>query len=748
MASLTTTVRNRFLDAIRSVNPPGRWKVLVVDEHAQRLLSATLKQFDILEENVTLIETINSNRTPQQFEAIYMLMPTTQNVDRIVADFANGRQQYQAAHVFFIEGLSENLVNRLVSSPAEPYLKALKELYLNFWPIESQAFSTNTPGMFYSLFTPPHSPTAVKGARLRAEEDLRFVARCILNICVTLEEYPLVRYYVPAHHKPLGPFAPPPESRAPPPEGGSGRWRTTLARGDAGRAEAEADNAYLTRVLAKMVQAELDEYKKATPDWPKIEPTRPRGVLFITDRTMDTFAPLLHEFTYQAMCNDLLPIDNGTRYRYKFQTAVGEYEDKVAVLSDADNVWTEVRHMHMREAIDKLMADFNKFMQENAGFKGEGAASLNDMKDMLANLPQYQEMREKFSLHLNMAQECMEIFEKQKLPAAASVEQSCATGMTAEGKTPKHLVEEMVPLLDSREISNASKVRIIALYILFREGVPDEDRRRLFQHARLSRAEQDAINALVHLGVRVTRVPGDKDVRKKIKQKPGAEEYELSRYTPLLQTVLEDHVANKLDPTMFPYVKDAPTAAASTATNLSLRSTAPQAAASSLRSAKPSWHRAPSRNAGAEQIRQRIIVFIAGGMTYSEMRAIYQLSESLKKDIFIGSTHQLNPEQFIDDLKTLELGGVGSAAIPNGLRDTAGEQRPFQSYYDQKYYIKDPPPPSLPTPAPSIASSKLSKFSGSSKSGAGAPPSPAVSNLSLGNESIGKEKKKKGLFRF
>lgn len=26
--------------------------------------------------------------------------------------------------------------------------------------------------------------------------------------------------------------------------------------------------------------------------------------------------------------------------------------------------------MHMREAIDKLMADFNKFMEENAGFKG------------------------------------------------------------------------------------------------------------------------------------------------------------------------------------------------------------------------------------------------------------------------------------------------------------------------------------------------------------------------------------------
>jgi syntaxin-binding protein 1 len=97
--------------------------------------------------------------------------------------------------------------------------------------------------------------------------------------------------------------------------------------------------------------------------------------------------------------------------------------------------------MHMREAIDKLMADFNKFMEENAGFKGEGAASLNDMKDMLANLPQYQEQREKvcvyvparihdtnlvtlkFSLHLNMAQDCMNLFEKHKLPLVANVEQ-------------------------------------------------------------------------------------------------------------------------------------------------------------------------------------------------------------------------------------------------------------------------------------------------------------------------------------
>lgn len=50
------------------------------------------------------------------------------------------------------------------------------------------------------------------------------------------------------------------------------------------------------------------------------------------------------------------------------------------------------------------------------------------------------------------------------------------------------------------------KVRVIALYILFREGVADEDRRRLFQHARLSISEQDSVNNLVFLGAKVIKV--------------------------------------------------------------------------------------------------------------------------------------------------------------------------------------------------------------------------------------------------
>jgi syntaxin-binding protein 1 len=84
-------------------------------------MSATLKQNDILHENVTgelfprgeelgaylilraVIENITRNREPQALDAIYIIMPTTQNVERVISDFTGNRAQYSAAHLYFVE---------------------------------------------------------------------------------------------------------------------------------------------------------------------------------------------------------------------------------------------------------------------------------------------------------------------------------------------------------------------------------------------------------------------------------------------------------------------------------------------------------------------------------------------------------------------------------------------------------------------------------------------------------------------
>lgn len=52
-----------------------------------------------------------------------------------------------------------------------------------------------------------------------------------------------------------------------------------------------------------------------------------------------------------------------------------------------------------------------------------GSSSVNTIKDMLAGLPQYQEGKESFSLHLDMAEQCMKVFNEHKLVDVGSVEQ-------------------------------------------------------------------------------------------------------------------------------------------------------------------------------------------------------------------------------------------------------------------------------------------------------------------------------------
>lgn len=97
--------------------------------------------------------------------------------------------------------------------------------------------------------------------------------------------------------------------------------------------------------------------------------------------------------------------------------------------------------------------------------------------------------------------------------------------------------------------------------------------------------------------------------------------------------------------------------------------------------------------------------------------------------LLIGSTHNFTPRRFLDDLKVLELQGVGSHAIPNGLRSIEGGPREFQSFYDEKYFTPDAPPPQRPSTAPLPGSKNSSKTA--------APPMEQSSSYG------GKEDKKK-----
>jgi syntaxin-binding protein 1 len=94
-------------------------------------------------------------------------------------------------------------------------------------------------------------------------------------------------------------------------------------------------------------------------------------------------------------------------------------------------------------------------------------------------------------------------------------------------------------------------------------------------------------------------------------------------------------------------------------------------------------------------------------------------------------------------LKVLELGGTGSRAIPNGLREGRIEKRSYQEYYDERYFTKDAPPPSRPTPTPL---STQHDHKGPARLSPSNSFASSVNSMPYGKEE--KKKKKGGLFRF
>ena len=209
----------------------------------------------------------------------------------------------------------------------------------------------------------------------------------------------------------------------------------------------------------------------------------------------------------------------------------------------------------------------------------------------------------------------------------------------------------MVRLLDDDSVEPPDRLRLIILYLLYRDGLLKEDIRKLLAHANLPPQDGEMIYNLDLLGARVdkplkdTKPPPQPLFANKPPLQVISEEASLSRFDPGLKLMLEDYARGTLDQATFPFVRPE----LDSSNGLMGHENVSQA---SLRSAKPTWAR--TRPSSLEP-RQRIIVFMAGGATYAESRACYEVSQSAAKDIFLATSHMVTPGLFLRQLGDLSV---------------------------------------------------------------------------------------------
>uniref|UniRef100_A0A672L111 Syntaxin-binding protein 3-like n=1 Tax=Sinocyclocheilus grahami TaxID=75366 RepID=A0A672L111_SINGR len=471
-------------------------------------------------------------------------------IDAFINDF-NPKPKYKAAYVFFTDYCPDELFDKMKKSCAK-HIKVCKEINISFLPLEAQVFSCDNAEAFKSIYTPNSQDR---------DQTLETIADQIVTLCATLDEYPGVRFK---------------------------KYTVSLL--------------LLTSHLAELVDNKLARHYELDDNSKKKGKTQAQ--LLIVDRALDPVSPILHELTYQAMAFDLISIKDNA-YEYD-----ADGSKKEALLTEEDELWVKLRHMHIAEVI-----------------------SIGGLSQLMKKMPAFRKQLTQKNVHLSLAEDLMSHYQKN-VEKLCKAEQDLAVGADAEGQKVKDPMRTLLPVL-LHPHDTTDKIRAVLLYIFSLNGTTAENLNKLIQHVKIE-YERGYILNWEHLGVPILSTPSMFSFRKQSRRDRSDEEtFKVSRWTPIIKDVMEDAVENKLEVKDWPYQSECPSA---------------------WNGSRAVSARQKHKGSSPDDLRSgsRLVLFVLGGVTYSEMRCAYEVTHANKScEVIIGSTHILTPRSLLEDIYKL-----------------------------------------------------------------------------------------------
>ncbi|WOK92926.1 SNARE-interacting protein KEULE-like [Canna indica] len=619
-----------MLRSIETNDSKTAWKILIMDKFTVKVMGFSCKMADITDQGISLVEDLYKRREPlPSMDAIYFIQPLKENVIFFLSDMSGRCPLYRKAYVFFSSPIPKELTSYVKNDASViPRIGALREMNLEYFAIDSQAFTTDHEMALEEFYGETATNTR------KYNECLHTMATRIATAIASLKELPYVRY------------------------------RAVKATSSSNTTDTRS---LVPKKLADAIWEILYKVKTSVPDYPQKETCD----LLIVDRSIDQIAPVIHEWTYDAMCHDLLDMD-GNKYVYEVQKPGGAVERKEALLEDNDPVWLELRNTHIADASERLHEKMNNFVSKNKAAQlhqssRDGAEiSTKDLQKMVQALPQYTEQVEKLSLHVEIAGKINKMIREMGLRDVGQLEQDLVFGDAG--------AKEVINFLRAKQdTSPENKLRMLMIYAATNPEKFEGDKGvKLMQLAKLSPEDMKAVNNLLYLGqIDPKKTSGENfslkfDTQKKKqaarKEKSEEETWALSRFYPLIEELIEKLSKGDLPKDEYPCVNE-PTATTPVPQN---RTSGSQTAAPVRSRRTATWAKSRSsddgmssesvlRNVAADfkKMGQRIFVFIVGGATRSELRVIHTLTSKLKREVILGSTSIDDPPKFITKLKML-----------------------------------------------------------------------------------------------
>ncbi|XP_042494685.1 vacuolar protein sorting-associated protein 45 homolog [Macadamia integrifolia] len=335
-------------------------------------------------------------------------------------------------------------------------------------------------------------------------------------------------------------------------------------------------------------------------------------LLLIVDRRDDPVTPLLNQWTYQAMVHELIGIqDNKVDLRNIGK--ISKDQQEVVLSSEQDaffkaNMYENFGDLGMN--IKRMVDEFQQVTKSNQSIQ-----TIEDMAKFVDNYPEYRKMQGNVSKHVTMVTEMSKIVEERKLMLVSQTEQelACNGGQVAA-------FEAVTNLLNNESVSDIDRLRLVMLYALRYEKESPVQLMQLFNKlaSRSAKYKPGLVQFLLkQAGVdkRTGDLYGNRDLlniaRNMARGLKGIENV-YTQHQPLLFQIMESITKGRLRDVDYPLVGN------------------------HFQQGRP----------------QDVVIFVVGGTTYEEARAVaLQNAANSGTRFILGGSAVLNSKRFLKDLE-------------------------------------------------------------------------------------------------
>lgn len=108
------------------------------------MISIVYTQSKLYKNDIYLIQkTEEATEKLPHLKALYLVRPTLENIENIVAELKEPR--FQEYHLFFTNEISNKMIDKLAESDPSDKIKNIQEVYLDYYAVGRNIFSLNIP---------------------------------------------------------------------------------------------------------------------------------------------------------------------------------------------------------------------------------------------------------------------------------------------------------------------------------------------------------------------------------------------------------------------------------------------------------------------------------------------------------------------------------------------------------------------------------------------------------------------------